>query len=272
MPLFNQHFHTVHSDGKATMQQMLDRGRELGFSLLTFADHSPLPDGCLKGVTSINRFVPEDYKRAFAALQSDGVEIRLGVEVEFLEGTEDYMRGFVEDPAYDLLIGSVHFLPDYDQVVECLDRFAKSRSRYKTIRELYCEYFRALRVACDCGMFQVLGHLDNVSKQNAGMYFDDTAPEYRAEVRRVLQALKKSGMVYEVNTSGVVKGSRRTQPDRWICEEAFAMGIPVTLNTDAHRVEDLDLYLTEARAMLRQIGYTELATIKSRSLQMVSIE
>jgi len=64
---------------------------------------------------------------------------------------DGYFRHFVDDPAYDLPIRSVHFFNDHDQVVECIDRFPQSRRRYKTLRELYCEYFRANRLVCESG-------------------------------------------------------------------------------------------------------------------------
>lgn len=271
MSFFNQHVHTVHSDGKATMAETVTRAEELAFSALTFADHAPVPEGCLEGVTSINRLIPEDYKAAFAALPPSNVELSLGIETEYVEGTEDFIRAEIADPAYDVVIASVHFLGDYDQVVECVDRFENSASRYRSLRELYCEYFRAQRLLCEMGGCQILAHMDNVSKQNGGVYFSESEDEYRAEVRATLQALKKSGMAYEVNTSGVLKPAGRPMPDRWICEEAFALGIPVTVTTDAHSLDTLDLHMPEARAVLRDIGYRELAIVRKRDLEFIPL-
>ncbi|MFK5047751.1 hypothetical protein ACI4CD_29005, partial [Klebsiella pneumoniae] len=63
--------------------------------------------------------------------------------------------------------------------------------------------------------------------------------------------------ILEVNTRGFYKGKQEGfYPSEAILRKALELGIPVTVNTDAHSREELGSSLAEAYRLLKVIGFT----------------
>jgi DNA polymerase (family 10) len=99
------HMHTVETDGRCTIEEMIDAARERGYAYMAITDHS-------KNLAFANGL---DDKRAVehvrrirqAGAKADGIRVFAGIEVDILGDGELDLSGEVLDEM-DLVIASVH--------------------------------------------------------------------------------------------------------------------------------------------------------------------
>ena len=129
------------------------------------------------------------------------------------------------------------------------------------IRAMVKEYFRLEKELLREHSFDILGHCDLMKKKNRdGRYFDESSSWYREESLSLLEAVAAKGVIMEVNTGGIARGYHpEFYPGLWMLEKAAGMGIPVTLNSDAHNPEKISTSFSESLSIIRQAGYTGLS-------------
>ena len=99
------HSHTKWSDGRATMLEMAQGARDLGYKYLGITDHSPR----IKVVNGLDaeRLVAQSREMAEVQSQVDGVTLLQGIEVDILEdGSLDLPDAVLE--ILDVVIASPH--------------------------------------------------------------------------------------------------------------------------------------------------------------------
>lgn len=94
--------------------------------------------------------------------------------------------------------------------------------------------------------------------------------DVRVLAKNVLQAIKKSNMVMEVNTAGLRKPVEEIYPSRALLEEAYALDIPITFSSDAHAIEHIGAGYDSATALAKDIGYTQAVTFQGRDKQLIT--
>ena len=102
-----------HGDGE--IYEYVEAAIEKGLSEIGFAEHIPVPD--LDDPTG--RMVIEDWdvyvKDVFdAKAKYPEIDIRFGIEADYLPGFMEYIEKFVHNYTFDYVIGSVHFIDDWD--------------------------------------------------------------------------------------------------------------------------------------------------------------
>jgi histidinol-phosphatase (PHP family) len=170
----------------------------------------------------------------------------------------------------DFIVGSVHFIGRLaggelwtpDGPAEELERGVKE-SFAGDIRKAVEEYYRLTIAMVSSAPPDIIGHFDVVKKNNRGeVYFSESSAWYRACVRETLDAVAASPCILEINTGGIVRNtSGALYPSEWILQECLKREIPVMINSDAHRPEQLDGYYNETASILREIGFRELTHI-----------
>jgi histidinol-phosphatase (PHP family) len=91
-------------------------------------------------------------------------------------------------------------------------------------------------------------------------------------VLRALDTLEDSGIILEVNSGAISRGVLdEVYPSPWILAEALKRDIPVMVNSDAHRPEDIDSHYEESCALLREIGYREIWALIEEKWQAVQL-
>ena len=87
-----------------------------------------------------------------------------------------------------------------------------------------------------------------------------------------LDALDGSGIILEVNSGAISRGALdEVYPSPWILNEAFKRDIPVMVNADAHRPEDIDCNYEESCALLRETGFKEIWALVDEKWQAVHL-
>ena len=112
--LSNYHTHSRYCDGKGEPREYVEFALANGFSALGFSGHAPLP---FNNTFSIHN---EDYLaycnevRALKEEYRGRIDIRLGLEIDYVPGVNDDFRPLIEKGGLDYFIGGVHLVTDPD--------------------------------------------------------------------------------------------------------------------------------------------------------------
>jgi histidinol-phosphatase (PHP family) len=193
-------------------------------------------------------------------------DLKLGIEADFVPGTEDRMAELLEARDWDYVVGSVHFLgnealdhPDYDI-------WERNASRPDRVWERYFEW---LGEAARSGLFDILAHPDLVKM------WGGRRPQPEGDLRRfyerAMEGIVESGIAVEVSTAGLRKPVGELYPATPFLEMLVDAGCPITLSSDAHLPEQIGFGYEQALEVLAQHGVTELCVFEKRGRRMEPI-
>jgi histidinol-phosphatase (PHP family) len=262
--LVDYHLHTKlcgHATGEPTdyVREAIRKGLpEIGFS-----DHMPL----LRMRDERLTMAPDDLPRYVELIDElresvDGIEIKLGIEVDYFPGQMDETWAVLNDYKFDYVYGSVHYI----------DGWGFSDSRYlssyegKDPDDSYARYFELFCEAVEEGGFDIMAHPDLVKKH--GMR--TSAPLYR-QYEAATKALKSAGVAIEVNTSGLRKTALELYPAPRFLKSCVESGVGVTLGSDAHAPDQVGMDFDIALKAFMRAGVREIATFESRQMAARSI-
>lgn len=261
-----------HAVGK--LEDYVKRGVELGLQQLGLSDHLPLihvdPDNyypeMAMPLAELPRYVEEclTLKERYRGI----IDLRVGLEADYIEGYEEQIRELLSPYPWDYLIGSVHFLGEWD----ITDHRQVHGWEGKDELEVYRFYYDAVQKSALSGLYDIIGHMDVIKRFGYG----PQTPEGKAEVKELelgtLRVIANSGITMELNASGLTKPCAEMFPAEHLLQEALNLGIPLTLGSDAHDPTKLGDGLQEARHMLWDTGFRELAIFDGRRRTLVPFE
>lgn len=236
----------------------------IGLTEIGFSDHSPMPEDDFDD-WRMRAADLESYVHAVEAARREFPEltIKLGLEVDYLPGREEWVRQLAGRYPWDYFIGSVHYVsPGW--AIDNPQRLSEWRTRDPL--EVWTAYFDRLTMAAASGLFDILGHVDLCKKFSFYPERDCTAL-----YTRFLAAARRTGVAIELNTAGLRKDCREIYPSRKILELAFQAGVPITFGSDAHAPGEVGMDLGEAVEMARATGYTHYYTFTERRGKAVAL-
>ena len=196
--------HSTWSDGKLSMLEMARAAAKRGIKVIAFTDHS-----ASLGVTQGLKM--DDHKKQAAEIKKiqkqlgDSILVLHASEVEIkADGTLDYPDEFLA--TLDLVLASMHtsLRQPREKVTERM---------IKAIRNPYVD---------------IIGH-------PTGRLFPDREGA-DLDMEAVLKAAAETGVALEINAHPA-----RLDLDDIYARRAKELGIPISLNTDSHSEEDMDL-------------------------------
>ncbi len=198
------HSHTTWSDGVSSIREMAQAARLRGLNVLAITDHSASL-GIAGGLTAADLLKQR--------VEIDQVQKEMGSEILLLQGAE------VEIKADGTL--------DYpDEVLARLD--IGIASLHVSLRQPRNEITERLLKAMRNPQVDIIGHpTGRLLPNREGADLDMDA---------VLQTAKEHGLALEINANPA-----RLDLDEVYARRAAEMGIPLSINTDAHSPRDLDL-------------------------------
>ena len=207
------HNHTTLSDGEASLEQMADAARRMGWNWLGIADHSPtlqVAHGASAEDLLSQHATMQEYNAQWA---NDGIDFKLfsGVESDILED------GKLDHP--DDVLGQI------DYVVASVHAMGRWRSRDES------QNTEDLLKCLDHPATTVLGHPTGRILQGRDGYEVDlhTVLEYMSEANKdgVLKAVELNASPYRLDL------------DWRFCKRAKELQVPVVINPDAHSIKGL---------------------------------
>jgi histidinol-phosphatase (PHP family) len=254
--LHTHHHRCGHARGD--LEAYLQRAAERSFAVLGVSDHAPLfahrDDHPRPGIQMARSEYPH-YLREARELQGryrGALDVRIGIEADYLAGTEAIYRAALAEGDLDYVIGSVHTFADFHVYHPASWPPPGERAA------LFAAYFAALRRAVASGLFDVLAHLDAVK-----VFGPEVFEEAAHEIEPTLDAIAASGIVVEFNTAGIRKcGELFPRAD--LVRGLVARGVTFTFGSDAHHPDELGFGATEVLALARAQGIERFATFAQR--------
>jgi len=259
------HMHTPlcrHATGEPT--EYAARAVALGLAEIGFTDHSPMRrddfDNWRMRADQLDDYV-EKVRRA--QREHPQLTIRLGLEVDYLPGHEDWIRELAARHPWDYFIGSVHYVSDAWAVDDPSKLSAwKDRDAF----EVWSVYFERLTLAAESRLFEIIGHADLPKKFGFVPRRDCTAL-----FTRFLDAARKADVAIELNTAGLRKDCREIYPAPGILRLAHERGVPITFGSDAHAPEEVGMDFKAALALARSIGFRDCCRFARRERRLTGL-
>lgn len=248
-------FHTHHErcgHAEGTVRDYVEAAIENGLDMIGISDHSPyfyskeeqLYPKIAMAKAEFQHYVREvlDLKKEY----KDKIEVLLGVESDFFpEHIEIYRKQYAQYP-FDYIIGSVHY-------VNGINIFEKGRWEGLTNEQKLRtkeDYYRLIQQSAECGLFQILGHIDAMK----GFYPQFSSIQTDA-IEHTLKVIADHDMAIEINTSGKTKDCGGWYPADDILERALYYGVDVTFGSDAHTPERVGDEFHLVQDHLKEIGF-----------------
>jgi len=268
----NHHTHSIFSDGNSYPEEYIKRALELGFSMLGFSEHSPLP---FENTFSFKIEKKEEYINLINSLRSKylgQIELAIAMEFDYIPGMSEDFELIQKDFHLDYSIGSVHLVGKGDKenlwfidgpLAEIYDA-GLSAFFGGDIRKAVTAYYRQVNVMLETQGIEILGHMDKIKMHNRDRFFTEDEEWYKALVSETLDLIRQKGVIVEINTRGIYKKrSDTTYPGPVILKQISKMGIPVMINSDAHQPQELDGEFKTAWSIAREAGIKEVVSFEN---------
>ena len=194
------HCHTMYSDGKHSVEQMVSAAESMGMKYITITDHSPT--AFYAGGVKIDR-LQQQWEEIDRVQEQTKIKILKGTESDILQnGLLDYPDWILEQ--FDVIVASIH-------------------SRYKMNED---QMTRRVVTAMQQPVFKIWGHALGRLIQRR--------PPFEARVEEILDVIAESRAAVEINGDPY----RLDMEPRWI-REARKRKIKFVISVDAHSMNAL---------------------------------
>ena len=275
----NYHTHSIFCDGKNTAEEMVLSAIEKDFSILGFSSHSMCNFSDCWHLPARNHSAYVEEIRRLQNAYADKINIMLGFEADYICGLckpskkDDYAPF-----SPDYLIGAVHFVMNENGCFAVDDAVENVKKGLETVfgsnkRELVHSYFEKKHKMLEKGDFDIIAHADLIRKPNKALeLFDEDSTEYKEELFLTAKAIKKAGVIAEVNIGGMARGYMDSPyPSPYFLSLLSEMNVPVTYSADAHNASNLDFGYADALSYIKRAGYTEIAYLEPNAIKFQKI-
>ncbi|MCS7048521.1 MAG: histidinol-phosphatase HisJ family protein [Verrucomicrobiae bacterium] len=258
--LIDYHMHTRLTDGVGEPVDYARVALARGLHEIGCSDHAPLRDretNWTQKKSDLPVYV-EMVRRAQREFPQ--LSIKLGLEVDFIPGHEDWVRELAAMYPWDYFLGSVHFIGDW-----AVDLSAKNWEGYD-VDERWRAYFDLWEQAARSRLFDSLAHPDLPKK------FGHRPQQRFSDIFcHALDVVARCDVAIEVSTAGLRRPCREMYPSEEFLRLAYQRNIPVTLGSDAHLPEETGQDFDRAVELLRACGYREICLFTRRQRQLVPL-
>jgi histidinol-phosphatase (PHP family) len=258
--LLDYHVHSKYSvDAEGDLRDHCQQALAKRLLDLGFADHLDFePRDAGYGYLVLDRYLQEvaQCREEYAGR----LNVRCGLEVGELHRYWPRVKQVLRksEGQLDYLIGSVHW---YNGNLIGGDRYRELSPRAR-----YAPYFAEVLALVEHGGFQILGHLDVVSRYPVPG--SPLLPEDHQEaIRAILRTMVAQGIVPEINVSGLRRGVCSFLPPRPVLQWYRELGgCTVALGSDAHGPTSVGALIPQAVRLARDLGFRYMARFQDLEL------
>ncbi len=267
MKLTDYHTHTplcLHATG--SVQEYVQAALKADLAEYGIADHAPMPDEPFDDWRMLSRDLPRYYdwiEEAQQLAQGTGLQIRCGLECDWVPGIEPWIAHLQSLRNWDYLIGSVHYLGnklDFDNPLHMA--FWEKANIEETWDHYWALYLDMVRSR----QFTIMGHADLIRK-----FGHRPGGDLKRYYIPVIEAMADAGSVLEINTAGWTKPCKEQYPSQEFLSLASEAGIPLVINSDAHDPKDIGNRFDQALALAQETGFTHLARLEQGHITRIPI-
>ncbi len=259
--MLDYHIHTKYcGHASGALEEYVQHALTQPLREIGFADHLPML-----------KWARPEYAMSFAQLphyidevqqlqqRFPSLHIKLGIEADYYSPEEENAtQELLQQYPFDYVYGSVHFIDDW-----AIDD-PRNTHRWDElgVDTIYERYFLLLQQTARSGLFDIISHTDVVKKFG---YRPST--DFSALIEETIKCYKETGMVVEINTSGLRKPVQEMYPSPQIIRLLQQYDVPVVFGSDAHSPEDVGKDFAFARKIVRDAGIRELVVFEQRTIR-----
>ncbi len=206
----------------------------------------------------------DEYMSMIMKARNEGHNVKFGIELDYIPGREKGLEQFIKDYPFDYVIGSVHWLGDFGfDLLEMKDQW-----NGRDLKATYDEYFGILSRMVETELFDFVGHADVIKV--FGHIPDDEA-FLEDWYQRLSELFAKHHAVVEVSTAGLRKPVGKMYPAPKLLQACCERNVPIVINSDAHRPEDVGADYDQAVQHAANAGYDQLVVFTKHERQFYPI-
>lgn len=232
------HNHTIISHGTADAETMHDAGKQAGLDYMGISEHSPLPDGffCRLYTGDLAGEFPRLVEKVLELKKKpDSPKMLLGLELDWLPGRMDWMRGLVNEYPFDYVLGSLHFLDGWSVGNDLNWRNLDRAGRFGR----FSGYYYEMASMAASGLAQIASHPDFIKMRAFADYHAWLGtPQGRDALRAALESMARHNVAMEVNSAGLRQEFHEPYPCAQIMRIARELDLQIVFGSDAHSPED----------------------------------
>ena len=262
----NYHTHSLYCDGKSTLEEHVREAEKCGLLQLGFSSHSSVPFENNFAISE--KKLPEYVNEIDQLQQKTNVKLLKSLECEFVPGITKDFDVWRTTYHLDYVIGGVHLVrkPNGDDLW-FIDG-SKQETYDNGLRDLFNNDIKAAVTTFWEQTFEMLetqhldivAHFDKIKMHNRNRFFTEDESWYKILADKAIQLIKKHDVIIEVNTRGLYKKrSDSFYPSTELLMKARKADIPVIVSSDAHKAEELMLFVPEALMELQRCGFDHTA-------------
>ncbi|HWZ18280.1 MAG TPA: PHP domain-containing protein [Ktedonobacteraceae bacterium] len=178
-----------------------------------------------------------------AAATQSNVDIRLGLEVDFIPGKNELIHSFIQEYNWDFLIGSVHEING----IQIEASYKWSREEGET---LWLQYFELLRRAVRSGYFSVISHPVRLRVNNPYL-----PPTFDEELEHLAAEATRYDIALEINGFDMLRYHSLVHQ---LAKACLLHHTPVSVGSDAHVPRGIAQAHQQTENMLHELGITKI--------------
>lgn len=255
------HVHTkFSSDSQASMESMIEKAIQLGYTRICFTDHMDYDFPKSYGLPFV--FDVEDYAKTlkgFKEKYKEDISILMGIECGMRPYLSSRYEELIKSYPFDFVICSSH-------LVGSKDPYHKDYWKGCTEEEGISQYFETILENIHVfDHFDVYGHLDYVVRYGPTKNMNYSYDTHKTLLDNILTTLIQKGKGIEINTAGYKYGLGSPHPTKEIISRYLELGGTIlTIGSDAHKPEHMHYAFDEARALLLSLGVTHYTVFENR--------
>ena len=248
---FSYHVHSKYSDGKDSIEDIINYAEKLGLDEIGISDHFHIPiesshyHGDMK-ISLLDTYV----KEILSLKEKKQITVRLGLEVDFVPQTHHLLDHYLIDKPFDYIIGSVHLI-DGKYIPEKITPHEYNDKVY--------QYWTLIKQMAESKKFDIVGHIDLFKR-----FGIKPTRDFTKEIDEALLAILDSGMAIEINTSGWSHNCKEQYPAQYILKKCKDLNIPILISSDAHKKNDLARWFKKAYSLAKKLGFSSLTSFSQR--------
>lgn len=262
----NYHTHSLYCDGKSTLEEHVREAEICGLLQLGFSSHSSVPFENNFAISE--KRIPEYVNEIDQLQQKTNVKLLKSLECEFVPGISKDFEEWRTTYNLNYVIGGVHLVrPPHGDGLWFIDG-SKQEIYDNGLRDLFDNNIKAAVTTfweqtfemLETQHMDIIAHFDKIKMHNRDRFFTEDESWYKVLADKAIQLIKRHDVIIEINTRGLYKKRcDHFYPSTELLMKARKADIPVIVSSDAHKAEELMLFVPEALAELQRCGFDHTA-------------
>lgn len=254
------HMHSAFSlDSESAPEEMIRASIDKELKTICFTDHYDKDYFYPEGEAVIDG---AEYFAVMAELREQyqsEIDIRIGIELGLQPHLGSYYKEFINASPFDFVIGSTHVVRKHDLYERVLFEEYTDGEAYGIVLD---EILKNIKAISD---FDVLGHLDYMTRYGNHQARDYSYEIYRDKIDEIFKYLISRGKGVELNMSGFKYGLGFCHPHPDALKRYKELGGEIiTVGADGHCPEHIAYDFHRVEGILSRAGFKYYTEFKGR--------